>query len=145
MTSSSRLGSLQVTFQAIKDQIGTVAASEVQKRLQEIGDHAVDISPVDTGAYVESFSIVKAGSGGGRSRVSKGKPRQQNPEAKKQVAKAQLAEDVSRLNIKEDMAVSETKYTLRNRAPHSKIVEDGESWAKRDGYFVFTEIRRKFT
>lgn len=138
------MASKQITLQAIKDRIEAVAASEVQKRLQEIGDYAIDVSPVDTGAYVESFSIVKAGAGGGRSRTSKGKPRQQNPEAKKQQAKEQIAQDVAALNLKEDMAAAQTKYTLRNRAPHAKMVEDGESWAVREGYFVFTKVRGEF-
>ena len=134
----------QVTLQGVVNRINGAAASAVKQRLQEITDYAVDVSPVDTGAYVESFSLVKAGSGGGRSRSSKGKPRQQNPEAKKQVAREQLASDIASLSIEDDLAESQTKYTLRNRAPHANTVEDGESWAKREGYFVFTKIRGKF-
>ena len=135
----------QITLQGVVDKINGAAGSAIKKRLEEMSDYAVDISPVDTGAYVESFSMVKAGQGGGRSRTSKGRPRQQNPEAKKQVAKEQLASDIAKFNVAEDLATGQTKYTLRNRAPHANTVEDGESWAKREGYFVFTKIRGRFS
>jgi hypothetical protein len=131
----------QITLQGVVDKINGAAEVAVKERLEKIANHAVDISPVDTGAYVESFSMVKAGQGGGRSRTSKGKLRQQNPEAKKQVAKEQLASDIAKFNIAEDLATGQTKYTLRNRAPHARIVEDGEGWKKRGGYNVFAEIR----
>mgnify|MGYP000886644448 CR=1 FL=1 len=134
----------QVTFKAIKDRIETVAAQKVEERLQSISQYAVSISPVDTGAYVTSFSIGKAGFGGGRSRTSHGKPNNQNPESKRQEALGQLYNDIEGLAIKQDLEDGNAKFTLRNRAPHANTVEDGSNWKRKDGYYVFTKIRRKF-
>lgn len=134
----------QVTFKAIKDRIETVAAKKVEERLRDISEYAVSISPVDTGAYVTSFSIGKAGFGGGRSRTSKGKPVNQNPQAKREEALGQLYQDINGLAVKQDLEDGNAKFTLRNRAPHANFVEDGENWKRRDGYYVFTKIRRKF-
>lgn len=134
----------QVTFKAIKDRIETIAAEKVEQRLKDISEYAVSISPVDTGAYVTSFSIVRAGAGGGRSRTSHGKPNNQNPESKRQEALGQLYTDIEGLAVKQDLQDGNAKFTIRNRAPHSNQVEDGSNWKRKDGYYVFTKIRRKF-
>ena len=134
----------QVTFRAIKDRVETIAAQKVEDRLKDISEYAVNISPVDTGAYVTSFSIGKAGFGGGRSRSSHNKPKNQNPEAKRQEALGQLYSDIEGLGIKQDLEDGNAKFTIRNRAPHANQVEDGSSWKRTDGYYVFTKIRRKF-
>lgn len=134
----------QVTFRAIKDRIETIAAEKVEQRLKDISEYAVSISPEDTGAYVTSFSIGRAGFGGGRSRTSHNKPRNQNPGAKRQEALGQLYSDIEGLAIKQDLEDGNAKFTLRNRAPHANAVEDGSNWKKKDGYYVFTKIRRKF-
>lgn len=134
----------QVTFRAIKDRVETIAAQKVEDRLKDISEFAVNISPVDTGAYVTSFSIGKAGFGGGRSRSSHNKPKNQNPEAKRQEALGQLYSDIEGLGIKQDLEDGNAKFTIRNRAPHANQVEDGSNWKRTDGYYVFTKIRRKF-
>lgn len=134
----------QVTLKATKNRIAQVAASEVEDRLKGIADYAVSISPVDTGAYVESFSIVRAGAGGGRSRTSANKPRKQNPEAKKAEAYAALVGDIEVLNIEQMLETEVPRFTLRNRAPHANTVEDGSNWQRTDGYYVFTKIRNRF-
>jgi hypothetical protein len=134
----------QVTLQPFKEQLERIAAQQVENRLEDIAQYAVNISPVDTGAYVESFSIGRAGSGGGRSRTSHGKPKNQNPEAKKQQALGQLNADIAALPIEQMLEDGNARFTLRNRAPHANTVEDGSSWKRTDGYYVFTKIRRKF-
>lgn len=134
----------QVTFKAIKDKVETIAAQRVEDKLKDVAEYAVSISPVDTGAYVTSFSLVSGGSGGGRSRSSAGKPRNQNPEAKRQEGLGQLYEDINGLAIKQDLEDGNAKFTLRNRAPHANDVEDGTNWKRKDGYYVFTKIKRKF-
>lgn len=134
----------QVTLRATKERIKDVAANEVEDRLKDIAGYAVSISPVDTGAYVESFSIVRAGSGGGRSRSSAGKPRNQNPEAKKAEAYNALVGDIAGLNIEQMLEMETPRFTLRNRAPHANTVEDGSNWQRTDGYYVFTKVRNRF-
>ena len=96
--------------------------------LEKMAEKAVMLSPVDTGAYVESFSVTTI-SGGGRSRSSHGRPKGQDPEAKKSQAFEQLLGDIS--VIPPDV----TKVYLTNRAPHAKQVEEDH------GYGVFAVVR----
>ena len=141
----------QITLKATKDRIEQVAAEKIQDRLEHVANYAVKISPVDTGAYVESFSMVKAGQGGGRSRKSDVRPNGvkkgvggANPETFREVAKNQLREDIEGINIKQMLEQEDVRFTLRNRAPHANTVEDGRDWQHQDGYYVFTKIRKRF-
>ncbi len=118
--------------------IKELAEEEVKLRAKDIVHYAVDISPVDTGAYVESFSVVPRGAGGGRMRSSKGRPRKQNRQAVQEQEKARLSQEIDALDIAEAGG-----FTLRNRSPHSNDVEYGENWI-RDGYYVFTETKGRF-
>lgn len=140
----------QVTLKAVKDRINQIAAEELEDRLQNISNYAVSVSPVDTGAYVESFSMGRAGFGGGRSRKSEARPNgvkkgsgTENPDTFREKARQQLYEDIEGMNIRQMVESGDIKFTLRNRAPHANDVENGENW-QRDGYHVFTKIRRKF-
>ena len=134
----------QVTLKATKDRITKASANAVEERLKDISEYAVSISPVDTGAYVTSFSIGQAGFGGGRSRTSENKPKKQNPEAMRQEGLSQLYSDIAGLPIEQDLADGNAKFTLRNRAPHANDVENGTNWRRTDGYYVFTKVKRKF-
>jgi len=141
----------QITLQATKDRITQVTAERVEERLDDIAHYATHGAltggglgdGVDTGAYVTSFSLVSAGSGGGRSRTSKGKPRNQNPSQKKQEGYNQLRGDIQALNLKQMLEDGNARVTLRNRAPHAGAVEYGEGW-RTPGYAVFAKVRRKF-
>ena len=137
------MASIQATMKAVKDRIGEQAEAEIEDRLQFIANYALVVSPVDSGAYVESFSLGKAGFGGGRSKKSDARPKGANPEAIREVGRQNLYQDIQAMNIKEMLTSGNVKFTLRNRAPHARDVEDGENW-QRDGYYVFTKIRRKF-
>jgi hypothetical protein len=134
----------QVTLKATKDRIKAVAEQEIEERLKDVAEYAVNISPVDTGAYVESFSMGRAGFGGGRSRSSNNKPKNPNPEAKRAEAYSALVGDIQGMNIKQMLEQEDVRFTLRNRAPHANTVEDGSSWQRTDGYYVFTKIRNRF-
>ncbi len=96
--------------------------------LENVAEKAVQISPVDTGAYVTSHTITTV-SGTGRSRTSHNKPKNQDPQAKKSEAFDQLLGDIA--SLPEDA----TKVYFTNRAPHAKAVEDDH------GYGVFAVIR----
>lgn len=115
------------------------AKSSVEDMGRDIVEYAVRISPVDTGAYVESFSVVPRGAGGGRSRTSHGKPRGQNKNNSHQEA-------ITRLNAELDAIDPLTSggFTLRNRAPHANAVEvGGHNWIS-DGYYVFSGVKARF-
>jgi len=135
--------SVQATMSRLKGRLNDLAEEKIEERLEDLADYATRISPVDTGAYVTSFSIKRAGAGGGRSRSSENKPRNQNPEAKKQEAYGQLLTDIQALNISDMIENGNVRITLRNRSPHARDVEDGANW-RSSGYHVFARIRRKF-
>ncbi len=143
--------SKQITLQAVKDRIYQTSAEAVEERLEEISYYATHTAltgggkgeGVDTGAYVTSFSIVRAGQGGGRSRTSNNKPTNQDPSQKKQEGYQQLLGDIQGLNLKQMLEDDRTKITLRNRAPHAQEVENGTNWST-PGYAVFAKVRRRF-
>ena len=135
--------SVQATFDRLKGRLNDMAEEQIENRLEDIADYATRISPVDTGAYVTSFSIKRAGQGGGRSRTSENKPRNQNPEQKRQEAYGQLLGDIQALNVSDMLEQGNVKITLRNRSPHAREVEDGANW-RSSGYHVFARVRNKF-
>jgi len=142
-----KTGSIQATMNSFKNKIEDKVAEEVEQRFDEIASYAVYVAvpdqSIDTGAYVTSFSIGPAGFGGGRSRSSKNKPKNQNPQAMKDQAYSQLVADIDRIDFEAMLESGNTRFTLRNRAPHVRDVENGANW-KRSGYGVFTKIRDKF-
>jgi len=135
--------SVQATFDRLKGRLNDMAEEQIENRLEDIADYATRISPVDTGAYVTSFSIKRAGQGGGRSRTSENKPRNQNPEQKRQEAYGQLLGDIQALNVSDMLEQGNVRVTLRNRSPHARDVEDGANW-RSSGYHVFARVRNKF-
>lgn len=103
-----------------------------------IAQDAVTLSPVDTGAYVTSFSYKSNPSSSGRSKSSKGKPSVPSPEAKRREGLDNLVSDLNSIDLSATNSV-----TLRNDSPHSNQVETGEGWPKTGGYFVFTQLRNR--
>lgn len=114
------------------------AEERIKDELFSIADYAIAISPVDTGAYVESFSMLPAGQGGGRSKSSGAR----TASVKKGTASRQQFADIARSNLYSDIEKvsleTSDKVTLRNRAPHAREVEDKHGWS------VFTKVRNKF-
>ena len=138
-----RTGGVQATMNAFRDEIASVAAEKLEGRLKDISRFATSVSPVDTGAYVTSFSIGRAGFGGGRMKTSDNKPRNQNPESMKAEGYGLLLSDIESMDVKSMVESGNVKFTLRNRSTHARDVEDGENW-KKDGYHVFAKIRNGF-
>lgn len=145
----------QATFKALKDKIENLTIEKIETRLEEISYYATHTAlqdgglgtGVDTGAYVTSFSLGAAGFSGGRKRSSRGKPTKQDAAAKKQEGYSNLLSDIKGLNIKQMLSLGNIKFTLRNRSPHARKVEDGwtrKDGSKLDGYNVFRKIRSKF-
>lgn len=131
------------SFYKKMDMMKDYAELKTKDRLEAIARYAVDISPVDTAAYVESFSFVQAGAGGGRSRNSNNKPTGQNVQAARDTSYGVLLGDINALDLD-----AVPNATLRNRSPHAREVEDGRkvegsNW-RREGYGVFRSIKSHF-
>jgi hypothetical protein len=99
-------------------QLQNQVREKVWTKGEEVVSYAVAISPVYSGAFVESFSVVPRGSGGGRSRSSEGRPIVADKAGKKQEEAARLRADVRAIDPLEGDG-----FTLRNRAPHANVVE----------------------
>ena len=106
----------------------------VSDQLIEIAQTAVNLSPVDTGAYVTSFSY-SVGAGRPRGKSSDNKPKGQNAQAMRQEGLSNLMSDINKVDLK-----NTTSITLRNGSPHAYDVEEGTNW-RRAGYKVFAQIR----
>jgi len=114
------------------------AYQQVENQLKEVSQFAVNRSPVDTGAYVTSFSV-KNNYSSGRGRTSKNKPRNQSPQAKRQEGYAQMAADIEGLDLKNSEII-----VISNGSPHARLVETGEAWSNTPGYAVFAQLRDRF-
>ena len=97
--------------------------------LEDLAKDLVTRTPVVTGAYAESFSVVPSSSGGGRSRSSKGRPKG-DLVTFRGIATSNMVGDISRLDLKEAKSIS-----FRNRAPHAEPVEKK--------YEVFSAVKDK--
>lgn len=114
------------------------AEERIKDELFSVADYAIAISPVDTGAYVESFSMLPSGQSGGRSKSSDAR----RNSVKRGTASREQFADVARKNLYSDIEKfdldTSDKVTLRNRAPHARDVEDKHGWS------VFTKVRNRF-
>lgn len=108
----------QVSMSTLIEQAKDEVEEEVKEEIINIAEVLVLASPVDTGAYVTSHSYVPKGSGGGRRRSSRNKPRRQNQQAKRAEAMRQLRKDINAVNTLESGG-----GVFRNRSPHAPRVE----------------------
>lgn len=125
------------------DGLKSLAEQQVERKLVDMAVDAVGLGtirvPVDTGAYVTSFSF-NVGAGRPRGKSSKGKPRNQNAVAKMNEGLSNLIQDIERI----PSLLDTTRIELRNNSPHARNVERGEGWPRTNGYFVFTQLKRKY-
>ena len=121
------------SFKNKMKQIEERAEEAIKEELTSIAQTAVNLSPVDTGAYVTSFSY-SVGSGRPRGKSSAGKPRGQNPTAMREEGFNNLTSDIARIPNLMDT----TSIVLRNNSPHARVVED------KHGYSVFTKLRNLY-
>ena len=117
------------------DGLKAIAEQQVERKLVDMAQTAVDLSPVDTGAYVTSFSF-STGAGRPRGKSSKGKPRA-NPQAARSEGLSNLIKDLERI----PSLLDTTSIVLRNNSPHAVAVEYGGRGWKTSPYFVFTKLR----
>lgn len=121
-------------LESLEDQV----EEKLEDIMQNLASLAVSYSPVDTGAYVTSFSLVPNNGGGGRSRRSDNKPTGQNEQVMRDQGYSQMMEDLARISLRET-----TSITIRNRSPHANSVEDGGPNWRRSGYGVFRKLRNE--
>ena len=119
-------------FQKKMDKLDELIGERVDEKLQSLGEYAVQISPVDSGAFAESWSIRPIGSVGGRSRHSRPE-RVPDAQAKKEEAKALIRSDVATYS---EQILDQGGAVLTNRAPHARAVD-----AK---YATIATVRDKF-
>jgi len=124
------------SFQKKIDNIEVKVLGGVKERLEDIAQTAVSLSPVDTGAYVTSFSY-RVGAGRPRGKDSGNRPTATNAQGQMSEGYDNLMQDLTKVKKIEDL----DNLELRNRSPHAEDVEYGEEWFKTDGYFVFSQLR----
>ena len=114
MTVRTRLSALRKEIKDIKRSYNDAVRTVVRPYAEAL----VRVSPVYTGAYVESFSILKAGGGGGRSvsQGDKGNTKSASPETNKAKALGNMMGDLNRLP-------AALGVKIVNKAPHVATVE----------------------
>lgn len=103
------------------DKLLEVGEQKAKGKLKEVASELADRSPVDTGAWAESFSVRYSSDSGGRMRSSHGRPRNQSVEQYRGVAVANMNSDIESLNLIDN---ANTSVSFRNRAPHAGKVEE---------------------
>jgi len=123
---------------SLKRKLGSLESlveQQVERKLVDIAETAVTLSPVDTGAYVTSFSF-SVGRGRPRGKSSRGRLKG-NEQAMRQEGLDNLKNDLKKIPSLMDT----TSITLRNNSPHATAVEyGGKGWIT-PPYFVFTKLR----
>ena len=125
---------------SIRKEAKDIIEPKLRDKLEDIGDYATNVSPVWSGAYVESFSFVPAGSGAGRMRQSR--PDDDNREQRWEIisgAQSNLRADLDKIDLMEVSGV-----VLRNRSPHARDVEYGPTPKSPTGYAVFAKVKDRF-
>jgi|TARA_R110000782_G_C14453446_1_gene372431 hypothetical protein len=87
----------------------------VKDKASDIVSEAVDLSPVDTGAFVESWQINPRGERTARSRSAVGRPKlpEGSKQTKREEEKSRLLSRVESFDLEQL-----TGFTVTNRAPH---------------------------
>ena len=128
------MGKTQITintsFYKKDDELENLVKERVWTKGEEIVSYAVAISPIYSGAYVNSFSVVPRGGGGGRMRKSAFSQdvaenqlgRNELPEGAKDALRNTRANEL-RESVRSIDPLESEGFTLRNRAPHNKEVE----------------------
>ena len=112
------------------DLINETIDEAVENKLTDVAFDIVRLSPVDTGAFVNSWSF-KDNPGGGRAQSSAGKPKGQNKENERGFALNNLANDI-RLAFdkgstggpsRSQLTITAGTYYFLNGAPHAGKVD----------------------
>ena len=111
----------------IENQAKDIVNEGLEDHFTQMGNFAINESPIWSGAYVKSFSF-KAGNSRSRGRRVDGAnwrfPRKTGSEADREIGRSLLLGDIKAVFVDNDPL--ETKsYTIRNDSNHSGFVENG--------------------
>ena len=133
------MSSVQMTvnksFEAELERLGELLGDNALERVQNLANYGIQISPVDTGAWVESFSVGPRGSSGGRSKsreARKNKPRPGAAQAKG-VAMGGISEDIAKYK---DAIIESGGAVIINRSEEAQSVEND--------FAVFARMKTRF-
>jgi|DEB0MinimDraft_6_1074348.scaffolds.fasta_scaffold06990_5 hypothetical protein len=101
----------------------TSILEEVKNEFAAIARDAVRFSPVDTGAFVTSWSFETGKSGRPRGKSSLNRPKAPNEEDMRKEGEQNLLSDIDKIPDLESTKVA----VLRNGAPHAEYVDYGDS------------------
>ena len=107
------------SFQKKMNKLEELIGEQVDEKLLSLGAYAVEISPVYSGAFAESWSIRPIGSSGGRSRKSR-PDKVPDVRSKKEEAKGLIASDVAQYS---EQIIRDGGAVLTNRSPHARQVD----------------------
>lgn len=119
-------------------QLEEAALARIKDELEDIAAYTTSISPVDTGAFVTSWSFETGKSGRPRGKSSLNKPRGQSVADMQKEGKKQLVSDINQIP---DLKSAEI-VTLRNGSPHAPYVNYGDKDQR--GYFVKEKVISTF-
>jgi len=123
------------SFYSKLEQAKELIGDKVEDKILNLTEYGIQISPVDTGTWVESFSIRPRGSGGGRRRQRDG--RLSLPPGAKQSAK----ED-AKVGVRADMATYKDAIIEGNGAVIVNRSQDAQSVERE--FAVFARMKAKF-
>jgi hypothetical protein len=106
---------LQKKMSKLEELVG----ERIDEKMLSLGTYAVEISPVYSGAFAESWSIRPMGSGGGRSRKSR-PYKVPDVQSKKEEAKGLIADDVAQYS---EQILKDGGAVLTNGSPHAREVD----------------------
>lgn len=132
MTRTYAQVTISPSFQAKMTKLEELVGDKIEEKLVSIANYAIEISPVKSGAFVESWSLVPIGSGPNRRISSDGRPDKDFMSAKSD-ARENVARDAARLK---DRIVKDGGAALRNGSPHAKEVDKK--------YLTVTRVRDRF-
>jgi hypothetical protein len=101
------------------DKLDQLFGDKIEEKLVSLGKYAVQISPVESGAFVTSWSLRPIGSGGGRSRKPTG-IEVADVQATKEEAKSLIEKDAATYK---DQIIDRGGAVLTNRSPHARAVD----------------------
>jgi len=117
------MGKTQITispsFQKKMSKLEELLGDTIDEKMLSLGTYAVEISPVWSGAFAESWSVRPMGSGGGRSRKSR-EDKVPDVQSKKEEAKGLIAGDVAKYS---EQILKDGGAILTNKSPHAKEVD----------------------
>ena len=108
------------SFQKKMTKLRELYGDAIEEKLTSLGLYAVEISPVDTGAFVESWSLRPIGSSSGRRRQREGKP-SKDTETAKADARQNILTDAATYK---DQIIDKGGAVLVNRSSDAKTVDE---------------------